>query len=333
MIRRRLLLAALPALAAAPLCAPALAQGTGAQATGGWPNRPIRLVVPYPPGGASDIAGRLQALVLSEGLGVPCVVDNRAGAGGTIGTAHVAQSAPDGYTIMMASPSSHLGAPLLFKTPGYEGVDDFTAIATFATGTAMVCVNPRLPITNIQELIAYAKANPGKLNYGSAGAGGANHMLGVLFMQRTGTELTHVPYRGAAPALADLIAGNIQVVFDSFAGVIPAVRGGQVRALAVTSAERWPLAPEFPTVQEQGVPDYDLPSFSAVMGPKGIPEPIVNRMNAVINEGLKNPQLIERLAANGNAPYPSTPAEFATMMRAQRATWRALVQATGLQPQ
>jgi tripartite-type tricarboxylate transporter receptor subunit TctC len=325
MFRRRSLLAALPAAA---LAMPALAQGAG-----GWPNRPIRLVVPYPPGGASDIAGRLQAQVLSDGLGVPVVVDNRAGAGGTIGTAHVAQSAPDGYTVMMASPSSHLGAPLLFKSPGYEGVDDFTAIATFATGTAMVCVNPRLPVNTIQELIAHAKANPGRLNYGSAGAGGANHMLGVLFMQRTGVELTHVPYRGAAPALADLIAGNIQLVFDSFSGVIPAVRAGQVRALAVTSPQRWPLAPEFPTVQEQGVPNYDLPSFSAVMGPKGVPEPIVARMNAVINEGLKNPQLVERLAANGNAPYPSTPAEFLALMRAQRTTWQELVRATGLQPE
>jgi len=322
MIRRRHLLAGL----ALPIATPALAQAP-------WPNRPIRLVVPYPPGGASDISGRLQAQVLQEGLGVPCVVDNRAGAGGTLGTAHVAQSAPDGYTVMMASPSSHLGAPLLFKTPGYEGVDDFTAIATFGTGTALVCVSNNVPVRTIQELIAYAKARPGALNFGSAGAGGANHMLGVLFMQRTGVEFTHVPYRGAAPALADLIAGNIQLVFDSFAGIIQSVRAGQVRALAVTSPQRWPLAPEFPTVQEQGVADYDLPSFSAVMGPKGIPEPIVNRINAVINEGLRKPDMVQRLAANGNAPFPSTPAEFAALMRSQRTVWQELVRATGLQPE
>ena len=326
MIRRRSLLALAPSLAAASLASPALAQAP-------WPARQIRLVVPYPPGGASDIAGRLQAQVLQEGLGVPCVVDNRAGAGGTIGTAHVAQSAPDGYTVMMASPSSHLGAPLLFKTPGYEGVDDFTAIATFATGTAMVCVNPRLPINNIQELIAYARARPGQLNFGSAGAGGANHMLGVLFMARTGVELTHVPYRGAAPALADLIAGTIQVVFDSYSGVIGSVRAGQVRALAVTNPTRWPLAPEFPTVQEQGVANYDLPSFSAVMGPKGIPEPIVARMNSVINEGLKAPAMVERLTALGNAPFPNTPEAFAALMRAQRTTWQELVRSTGMQPE
>jgi tripartite-type tricarboxylate transporter receptor subunit TctC len=326
MIRRRTLIAAAPALAATTLAAPALAQAP-------WPNRPIRLVVPFPPGGASDIAGRMQADVLSAGLGVPVVVDNRAGAGGTIGTAHVAQSAPDGYTIMMASPSSHLGAPLLFRNPGFEGVDDFSAIATFAHGTAMVCVNPSLPVNTIQDLIAYARARPGQLNFGSAGAGGANHMLGALFMLRTGVELTHVPYRGAAQALADLIAGNIQIVFDSFSGIIPAVRAGRVRALAVTSAERWPLAPEFPTVQEQGVANYDLPSFSAVMGPAGVPEPIVQRMNGIINEALRAPALIERLASNGNAPFISTPAEFGAVMRAQRTVWRELVRSTGLEPQ
>ncbi len=322
MTSRRTLLAGLPAL----LATPALAQAP-------WPNRPIRLVVPYPPGGGSDIAGRFQAQVLQEGLGVPVVVDNRAGAGGTVGTAFVANSAPDGYTIMMASPSSHIGAPLLFKTPGYEGVDDFTAIGTFAKGTAMVCCHPSVPARNIQELIAYARANPGKLNYGSAGAGGANHMLGVLFMIRTGVELTHVPYRGAAPALADVIAGTIQLVFDNYVGVINVVRAGQLRALAVTSPERWPLAPEYPTVQEQGVPNYDLPSFSSVMGPKGIPEPIVARMNGILNAALTSPDLVGRLQAQGLVPYPSTPAEFAAVMRQQRTVWQELIRTTGLQPE
>jgi len=324
LLRRHLL--SLPALAALP--APALAQGTG-----GWPSRPIRLVVPYPPGGASDLAGRQQAQVLQEALGVPVVVDNRAGAGATIGTAHVAQSAPDGYTIMMSSPSSHLGAPLLFRNPGFQGVDDFTHIATFYRGTALVCVTNSLPVRNIQELIAYARANPGKLNYGSAGAGGANHMLGVLFMHRTGVELTHVPYRGAAPALADLIAGNIQVVFDSFSGIIPTVRAGQVRALGVTSPERWPLAPEFPTVQEQGVPNYDLPSFSAVVGPKGIPDAIADRMHAAINAALATPALRESFERSGTIAYPSTRAEFLAAMQEQRAMWQELVRVSGVQPE
>ena len=320
MITRR----TLPLLTAG-LATPALAQPA-------WPNRPIRLVVPYPPGGASDIAGRMQAEVLHAGLGVPVVVDNRAGAGGTIGTAFVAAAPPDGHTIMMASPSSHLGAPLLFRTPGYEGVDDFTAIATFSTGTGVVCVNPSLPIQSIPDLVAYARANPGRLNFGSAGAGGANHMLGVLFMLRTGVELTHVPYRGAAPALADLIGGSIQLVFDGFAGVIGAIRAGQIRSLGITHPTRWPLAPDMPTVQEQGVPDFDLPSFSAVMGPAGIPRPVVDRMNAVINSALAQPALVQRLSTSGNIPFTSTPDSFAALMRAQRTIWRALVQSAGLQP-
>lgn len=326
MFHRRSLPILAAAAGAAALARPALAQPA-------WPARNIRLVVPYPPGGASDLAGRLQAEALQAGLGVPVVVDNRSGAGGTVGTLHVAQSPPDGYTVMMASPSSHLGAPLLFRNAGYDGVDDFTAIATFATGTALVCVHPALPVRNIQELVAHAKANPGRLNFGSAGAGGANHMLGVLFMLRTGTDLTHVPYRGAAPALADLIAGNIQVVFDSFSGIIPAVRAGQVRALGVTNATRWPLAPEMPTVQEQGVPDYDLPSFSGVMGPRGIPEPIVRRMNDAINAGLRDPAMVRRIEANGNVPFASTPRDFDTLMRAQRGIWRDLVRVSGVQPE
>ena len=320
---------------AAMIALPGLLKAGAVHAQSGssaWPSRPIRLVVPYPPGGASDIAGRMQAEVLGKALGANVIVDNRAGAGGTIGTAHVAKSAPDGYTIMMASPSSHLGAPLLFKSAGYEGVDDFTAIATFALGTAVVCVNPSLPVRNIPELIAYAKANPGKLNFGSAGAGGANHMLGVLFMLRTGTQLTHVPYRGAAPALVDMIAGNIQVVFDSFSGIIGAIRAGQVRALGVTSPTRWPLAPDMPTVQEQGVSDYNLPSFSAVMGPANMPAEIVQRMNAAINKGLEDPSLAQRLTANGNIPYPTSPQDFAALMRSQREKWRELVRVSGVQP-
>ena len=328
-MNRRRLLGTLTGTGAAALSGPALAQGTAAP----FPNRPIRLVVPYPPGGASDIAGRLQAEVLSAGLGVPVVVDNRGGAGGTIGTAHVAQSAPDGHVLMMASPSSHLGAPLLFRNPGYEGVDDFTAIATFATGTAIVCVHPSLPVRSIPDLVAYGRANPGRLNYGSAGAGGANHMLGVLFSLRTGVELTHVPSRGAAPALADLMAGNIQLVFDSYAGIIGAVRNGSVRALAVTSPERWPMSPDLPTVTEGGVPDYDLPSFSAVMGPAGIPAGVVARLNEVINAGLRDPALARRLEANGNIPFPATPEAFRTLMRTQRDRWRELVRVSGVQPE
>lgn len=323
MLRRR----SLSLLGAALLGTPALAQ------TAGWPSRQIRLVVPYPPGGAADVAGRIQAQLLSDGLGVPVVVDNRPGAGGTLGTAHVAQSAPDGYTVMMASPSSHLGAPMMFKSPGYEGVDDFTPIATLAQSTSILAVTNSLPVRSVAELIAYGRANPGKLNFGSSGAGGNNHMLGVLFMQQAGIEMVHVPYRGGAQALADLIAGQIQLVFDPFAGILPTVRAGLIRALAVTSPQRWPLAPEFPTVREGGLPNFDLSSFSAVVGPLGMPEPIVARMNAAINAGLQKPETVERLAALSLVPFASTPAELGTLFRTQRTAWQELIRSTGLQPE
>jgi tripartite-type tricarboxylate transporter receptor subunit TctC len=323
MIRRR----SLPMFGAAVLGAPALAQ------TGAWPSRQIRLVVPYPPGGAADVAGRIQAQLLSDGLGVPVVVDNRVGAGGTLGTAHVAQSAPDGYTVMMASPSSHLGAPMMFRTPGYEGVDDFTPIATLAQSTSILAVTNGLPVRSVPELIAYGRANPGKLAFGSSGAGGNNHMLGVLFMRQAGIEMVHVPYRGGAQALADLISGQIQLVFDPFAGILPTVRAGMIRALAVTSPQRWPLAPEFPTVREGGLPDFDLSSFSAVVGPLGIPEPIVARMNAAMNAGLQKPETVERLAALSLIPFRSTPAELGALFRTQRTAWQELIRSTGLQPE
>ena len=329
MIRRR----ALPAMAAALLPASSLPTPALAQGAGSWPSRPIRLVVPYPPGGAADVAGRLQAGLLSDGLGVPVVVDNRVGAGSTVGTAAVAAAAPDGYTVMMASPSSHIGAPLLFRNPGYEGVDDFTPIATLSQSTSLLAVTRGLPVNDVGGLVAYGRANPGKLNFGSSGAGGNNHMLGVLFMRQTGIEMTHVPYRGGAQALADLISGQIQLVFDPFAGILPTVRAGLVRALAVTSPARRPLAPEFPTVQEGGVPDFDLSSFSAVMGPLGIPEPVVLRMNAAINEGLRKPETVERLAGLGLVPFATTPAELGALLRAQRTRWQELVRATGLQPE
>ncbi|WP_431282995.1 Bug family tripartite tricarboxylate transporter substrate binding protein [Humitalea sp. 24SJ18S-53] len=322
MIRRR----ALPLLGASILAAPALAQAP-------WPNRPIRYVVPFPPGGASDIIGRLMAQALSEGLGVPVVVDNRSGAGGTIGTAFVAQSAPDGYTVMLGSGSSHLGGPLLFANPGYEGVDDFTAIASFSGSTSLMACTPGLPANNVQEFIAYCRANPGRVNFGSAGAGGSNHLNGVLFMMRTGVEMVHVPYRGSAPALADLMSGQIQVVFDTLPGIIGTARSGAVRALGVTTATRWPFANDIPTIQEQGVPDFDMVSWGGLMGPANIPAPIVARMNAIITAALADPAMITRMASAGVIPLVMTQPAFHTYLREQRTRIAEIVRASGVKPE
>lgn len=327
MIRRR----TLPLLGASILVSPVLPSPALAQAP--WPNRPIRYVVPFPPGGASDIIGRLMAQALSDGLGVPVVVDNRSGAGGTIGTAFVAQSAPDGHTVMLGSGSSHLGGPLLFANPGYEGVDDFSAIASFSGSTSLMACTPRLPVTNVQEFIAYSRANPGRVNFGSAGAGGSNHLNGVLFMMRTGVEMVHVPYRGSAPALADLMNGQIQVVFDTLPGIIGTARSGAVRALGVTTAARWPFANEIPTIQEQGVPDFDMVSWGALMGPGGMPAPIVARMHAIINAALADPAMVARMGSAGLIPLVMTQPGFHDFLRDQRTRIAAIVRASGVKPE
>ncbi|WP_431282993.1 Bug family tripartite tricarboxylate transporter substrate binding protein [Humitalea sp. 24SJ18S-53] len=322
MIRRR----TLSLLGASLLAAPALAQAP-------WPNRPIRFVVPVTPGGAADITARLIAQTLSDGLGAPVVVENRPGAGGTIGTAFVAQSPPDGHTVMVGNASFHLGGPLLFANPGFEGVDDFTAIASFAATTSLMACTPGLPVTNVQEFIAYCRANPGRVNFGSAGAGGSNHLNAVLFMMRTGVEMVHVPYRGSAPALADLMAGQVQVVFDTLPGAIGAARSGSVRALGVTNAGRWPLAPDIPSIQEQGVPDFDMPSWFGLVGPVGIPEPIVARMHAVVNAALADPAAQARLNNVGLVPLPMTQPAFHAYVREQRTRIAAIVRASGVKPE
>ena len=268
--------------------------------------------------------------MLQDGLGVPVVVDNRAGAGGTIGTAHVAQSAPDGYTIMMASPSSHLGAPLLFKTPGYEGVDDFTAIATFATGTAMVCVNPRLPINNIQELIAYARANPGKLNLASAGIGSFQHLSGELFTRMAKIEMTHVPFKGGGPAMTDVIAGQSQVTIGSLIQMQGHIRSGRLKPLAVGSLKRNATLPDLPSINEAGLPGYEAINWWGVVGPAALPQPVIARLNKELNASLANPDMLKRLEGEGAVATPGTPAEFGKLIVAETARWGKVVREAGI---
>lgn len=319
-------------MAAAALAAPLIAKSAKAQG-GAWPNRPIRLVVPYPPGGASDISGRLQAEVLQQALGQPVVVDNRSGAGGTIGTAFVAQSPPDGYTIMMASPSSHLGAPLLFRTPGYEGTDDFSAIATFATGTAIVCVHPALPIRNIQELIAYAKANPGKLNFGSGGIGTSNHLAGEMFKSSTGTQLEHIAYKGTPAAYNDMFGGQVALMFDNIVAVTPHVKSGKLRPLAVTSAQRAASLPDVPTVAEQGLPGFEAVSWIGALVPVGTPQAIVDKIHTDLVAVLRMPEIKERLGASGAVVVGNSREEFAAWNRNEIAKWAKAIKDSGTKPE
>lgn len=309
------------------LAAPALIGTARAQAP--WPNRPVRFVVPLPPGGASDLMGRMIATRLADALGQPFVVDNRPGAGGTVGTAFVAQSAPDGYTIMLGNTASHINAPLLFRSAGYDGITDFAPVAPFATITNIVVVHPSLPIRNVAELIAYARANPGKLNFGSAGAGGTLHLSGELFKIRTGVDIVHVPYRGGAAMITDLVAGQVQLAFDNFPQIIPHVRSGAVRAIAVTSAERWPLSPELPTLQESGVPDFDITAWFGVMAPARTPPAIVERINAEMRRAAVDPATAAQLANLGAFPMNMDNATFAAFMRSERARYAEIIRISG----
>jgi tripartite-type tricarboxylate transporter receptor subunit TctC len=315
-------LLALLLLLGAAICTPAEAQQP-------WPNRPVRYVVPLPPGGASDLMARMQAQILSDALGQPFVVDNRPGAGGTVGTAFVAQAAPDGYTLMMGNTATHINAPLLFTNAGYDGVTDFAPVAPFASITNIVVVHPSLPIRSIADLTAYARANPGRLNFGSAGAGGTIHLAGELFKIRTGTDMTHVPYRGGAAMITDLVAGQVQLAFDNFPQIIPHVRSGAVRAIAVTSAARWPLAPELPTVQEAGIPDFDITAWFGTLAPARTPPEIVARLNGILRRAAADPALATRLADLGAFPMSMDPAAFASFMQAERRRYAEIIRVSG----
>ncbi len=295
-----------------------------------WPQaRPIRFVVPLPPGGASDLMGRMIAQIITDGFGQQVFVDNRPGAGGTVGTAFVGQAAPDGYTLMLGNTATHINAPLLFPNAGYEGLTDFAPVAPFATITNIVVVHPSLPIRSIQELIAYARANPGRLNFGSAGAGGTLHLAGELFKIRTGVDIVHVPYRGGAAMIADLVAGQVQLAFDNFPQIIPQVRSGAVRPLAVTSAARWPLSPEWPTVQEEGVADFDITAWFGVMAPARTPPEIIARLNARLATAAADPAHAARLANLGAFPMAMPPEQFAAFMRAERARYAEIIRISG----
>jgi tripartite-type tricarboxylate transporter receptor subunit TctC len=302
--------------------------GASAQ-TAPWPQRPVRFVVPLPPGGASDLMARMIAARLADSLGQPFVVDNRPGAGGTVGTAFVANAAPDGYTLMLGNTATHINAPLLFPNAGYEGLTDFAPVAPFATIANIVVVHPSLPIRTIPELIAYARANPGRLNFGSAGAGGTLHLSGELFKIRTGVNIVHVPYRGGAAMITDLVAGQVQLAFDNFPQIIPQVRSGAVRAIAVTSAQRWPLAPELPTVQEGGVPDFDITAWFGVMAPRNTPAEVITRVNGIMRAAATDPALVARLADLGAFPMSMDPTEFGAFMRAERVRYAEIIRISG----
>jgi len=294
-----------------------------------YPSKPIRFVVPYPAGGPLDTIARLLGQKVSESVKQPVVVDNKPGAGGNIGADAVAKSPADGYTILMGAVATHAINPTLYASIPYDPVRDFIPVTQVASTPNVLVVNPSVPAASVGEFIAYAKANPGKLNFGSGSTGSAGHLAGELFKTQAGVEMTHVPYKGAAPAMNDLVGGQIQLMFDNLASSLGQVKAGRVRALAVTTARRTSLAPDLPTIAESGLPGFDINTWFGIFVPANTPREVVERLHAQFTRALALPDVKERMLALGAEPVGSRPDEFAAYIRAEGEKYARLIKASG----
>lgn len=303
---------------------PTLAQSTAAQA---FPNKPIRLIVPFPPGGATDIIGRTLAQKLTMQLGQSVVVDNKPGAGGTLGSTELTKAANDGYTLLLATTSTHSIAPSLYKNIAYDAVKDFAPICEVASATNVLIVTPSLAAKDVRELIAAAKAEPDKLNYASSGNGTIVHLQSELFKMMSGTKITHVPYKGTALAIPDLVSGQTQLMFDSIVSALPHVKGGKVKALAVTSAKRSALLPDVPTVIESGLPGYEVNTYFGLFAPAGTPREIVQKLQRETATAVQSADAKERFASQGAEPVGGTPEALALLMRTEAEKWKRVIDA------
>ena len=295
-----------------------------------YPVKPVRLVVTYTAGGPADIAARALAQKLAEMWGQQVVVDNRAGAGGIIGTELVAKAAPDGYTLLHGTAAGLIINPLLVKKLPYDTFRDFAPVSMVVIVPQLLVTHPALPATTLKELIALAKARPGALNYASVGIGSPNHLGMELLKSMAGIDMVHVPYKGATPAMADLIAGQVQLAFNGMASVLPQIASGKMKAIAIGSARRSPAAPDVPTVAEAGLTGFEYVAWNGNFAPAGTPAALVNRLSADIRKALAAPDVVQRLASLGSEPGGNTPAEFAAYVKADHARWARVVQAVGL---
>jgi len=302
---------------------------TFAQGAANYPAKPMRLVVPFPAGGTTDILARAVAQRLSEAWGQQVIVDNRPGAGGNIGSDLVAKAKPDGYTLLMGTVGTHAINPSLYRNMPYDHVKDFAPVILVAGVPNVLVVNPALPVHSVPELIAYAKANPGKLNFASSGNGTSIHLSGELFKAMTGVEMTHVPYKGSAPALTDLIGGQVQLMFDNLPSSLPFIKAGKLRALAVTSGARAAALPDLPTLAESGLPGFEASSWFGVLAPAGTSRDIVAKLNGAIAGWLASPEAKEKLLAQGAIAAGGTPEDFARHIGAETSKWAKVVKASG----
>jgi tripartite-type tricarboxylate transporter receptor subunit TctC len=305
----------------------ALMSGAAAE----YPDRPVRLIIPFPPGGSNDVVGRLVANQLSEKLGHKVFVDNRGGAGGVLGTEAAANAAPDGYTLLVVS-IAHAVNPALYKL-NYDPIKSFAPVSIMATGPNVLAVNPTLPVKSVKELVALAKEKPGSIDYASAGVGSFQHLGGELFKLVAGVNLQHVPYKGGGPAMQDVIAGHVKVMFSSLVQTTPFIHSGQLRALGVGGAKRNPVLPDVPTIQEAGVPGYVADNWWGIVAPAGTPQPIIDRLYKDLQETLKSPELTAAFAREGAEAVTMSTAEFSSYMESEIAKWGKVIKEGNIKAQ
>jgi tripartite-type tricarboxylate transporter receptor subunit TctC len=317
---------------AATLCAGSMLYA-GLSVAQAWPSKPIRMMVPFPPGGSTDIVARIVAQKLSERLGQPIVIENRGGGGGTIGTAAVAKAAPDGYNLTVASTSTHVVAPGVYPKLDYDPVKDFAPVGLMAVSPYLLVVNPALPARSLKELVALAKQQPGKLNYASAGIGSTTHLAMEMLKAATGTFMLHIPYSGNGPAGTAVVGGQVEILFGSLPALLPHAKSGRVRALAVGTPKRSPSLPDIPTVAESGYPGFDASLWLAIMAPAGTPQPVIDRLNKELVSLIAAPETREALDKAGAEPLSGTPAELAAMIRDGIPKYARVVRAAGVKPE
>jgi tripartite-type tricarboxylate transporter receptor subunit TctC len=294
-----------------------------------FPSRPITIVIPFPPGGISDNSTRLISQKAAEGLGQPIVIENRPGAGGQIGADVVKKARPDGHTLYLANIGSHGINQSLYSKLSYDPTKDFDPITVLFSSPTLVLVPASSPVKSMSELVAYAKANPGKVSYGSQSIGSGGHLSGEIMKARNGLQMTHVPYKGSAPALIDLVGGRIDFLFDPITTALPFVKDGRARALAITSDKRSPLAPDVPTIVELGYAGYDVNPWFGLAAPAGTPRPVIDRLNAEFVKALKDPEVVKRLSDQGIDTVGGSPEAFAQFIQSETARWTDVVKTSG----
>ncbi len=329
---RACVLTAMPiaALLAVPL---ATSLNVGAANAQAYPERPVKIIVPTPPGGPVDVIARITANYLQNSLGKGFIVENRAGAGNTIGSRDAAEAIPDGYTLLYSAASGLVIAPLLHPDAGYDPLKSYDPIALVGASSNILVVNPSVPANTVQELVAYAKANPGKVNFSSGGIGVLPHLIGEMFKARAGIDIVHVPYKGGGPSINDVVAGNVQMTFEGTSVLLPLIQAGRLRALAVTTPNRIPQLPDVPTMVESGYPNFVSTSWSGLLAPAHTPEAIIAKLNTTINQGLKTPELLKALANLSNEPLGGTPADFTATIKADLSKWSPIINSLGLDKQ